>query len=574
MLNEASPATPPAVPEPGAAKRRGGRLRRNPRGQGLGGRAAGPDFSWPAAPSGPVLPGQAGYPPRALPPTAPSAPNLDPALSLPKLKARRGATPPRAVDGWPPPRTERSTFRSGRFKLSLGLLAAFTLLAVIPNLIALTTGTSSRTPPTYQTPRARPSQQPAVWNVKAEKLRPELPEPTLISSIDGSFDGVRVIDAGKAWLVLSGDKKDASTVLHGLAPGTGAELWRRDLPSGLCSRTLVKGAALCASATATDPATGLGTAWHLALLDPATGKERRGTEFDGWLTLIYAAENRALLVEQRQPAPHAVVTGLNPDLTRAWRLDLRDQPQHAGLFSENRVYDRDLPIPDGPALDRPRIRTVAHGLTALWAGQTTAFFNLADGTLVGMPRCSRLVDDGERLWCNQGEVAAALNYRIKPLYETDLGTRLAFPHRDPRAGDITDPVFLTRDGKAVRLNLATGRTIGPLVNTRNGSAFGMVTSPQTAYVAGLTLVWDDTAMFAVNARTGELAWQVDRKYFSGEVFDWNGRILLAGSDLAVVDRGDGATLSQADQPYGLYTDALDDVLVGNGPDEIARLVNP
>ncbi len=331
----------------------------------------------------------------------------------------------------------------------------------------------------------------------------------------------------------------------------------------------------CASAIEHDPGHRVwARRWHLALLDPATGAERHSADWTGWLTLLHVDGARVLLVEQRQPAPHAVLTVLDDTLQQRAQFDLRDQSQHDGMFSNNRIHLRTLPIPAGPALDRPRIRSVADGLTALWVGQAAAFVDLDRATLVGVPRCSRLVDDGKRLWCNQGNLAAALSYALKPLYETDLGTRLAFPDRDPRAGDVTDPVFLRSDGAAVRVDLTTGRTAGPLVNTRNGSAFGMVTSPQVAYSDGLTLVWDSSTLFAVRARTGELLWQSANPGSIDDVYAWDGRLLLTGYQLRVLDPATGTVVRTYRQSSGLYTHVVGEVLVGGGPDQVARLMNP
>ena len=373
---------------------------------------------------------------------------------------------------------------------------------------------------------------------------------------------------------VTGDAEDRRIAVHGLDAGTGRPLWRADLPNGICAAIPLKSRLVCAASVATDPATGLGTRWRISLLDPATGRETRGADFTGWLTLIHVDGDRVLLVEQRQPAPHAVLTGLDADLRQRWHLDLSDQQQHAGLFSDNRIYYRKLPIPDGPALDRPRIRKVADGLTALWSGQTTAFVDLRSGKLTGMPRCSRLVDDGERLWCNDGPLAVSYSYTLRKLHQTALNTRLAFPDRDPRAGDVTDPVFLQSDGRAVRVDLATGKTLGPLAQTRNGSAFGMITSPKATFVAGLTLLSDSSTMFAVDARSGKLHWQGQKPRSLGDAWAWREKLLFTDSVVRVLDPADGKEQAAYRQRHGLYTTLVGDVLVGIGPDEVARLTDP
>lgn len=474
----------------------------------------------------------------------------------------------------PTPKAPSPADRSQLARRAAGLLALyvgiFVLVIVVLGLLPNRTG---RPLPT-RTPAPTLPVLPPVWSVDPGQLRPDLSRAEFLSPVDGTFDANRLVAVGDTWAVLTADTEDRRIAVHGLDAATGRPLWRTDLPNGVCAATPVRSRLVCAASVATDPATGLGTRWRISLLDPATGRETRGTDFTGWLTLIHADGDRVLLVEQRQPAPHAVLTGLDADLRQRWQLDLRDQPRHAGLFSDNRIFYRKLPIPDGPALDRPRIRKVAGGLTALWSGQTTAFVDLRTGTLVGMPRCSRLVDDGERLWCNDGPVAVAYSYRLRRLHETALNTRLAFPDRDPRAGDVTDPVFLEADGRAVRVELTTGKTLGPLAQTRNGSAFGMTVSPKAAFVGGLTLLSDSSTLFAVNARTGKLHWRQPKPSSVGDVWAWRGKLLLADSTVRVLDPADGREQAAYRQRHGLYTTVVGDVLVGIGPDEVARLTDP
>ncbi|MFT4294213.1 MAG: PQQ-binding-like beta-propeller repeat protein [Micropruina sp.] len=456
--------------------------------------------------------------------------------------------------------------------VGLYLLILF-LIAVVGGLIDAGSTRSDPTP--TRTPAPRVPTLDAVWSVQPDSLRPDLGGGAeLITPLDGSFDDNRLVVAGATWVVLSGDSADRRVAVHGLDAATGRPLWRNDLPDGMCAGRPLDGAVLCAASTATDPATGLGTRWRISLFDPATGRELRGTDFDGWLTLLRADGDRVMLVEQRQPAPHAVLTGLDATLKQRWRIDLRDQQEHVGLFSNDRIFYRKLPIPDGPALDRPRIRKVANGLTALWSGQSTAFVDLRRGVLVGLPRCSRLVDDGQRLWCNQGNRATAFSYRLERLHRTADDTRLAFPYRDPRAGDVTDPVFTEAGGRAVRVDPASGRTLGELAETRNGSAFGLKLSPRADFVDGVTLLSDSSLTIAVDARTGASHWQRQKPDAMDEVWKWGDRLLLTGSYVRLLDRSTGRELVAYRQRHGLYTAVVGDTLVGIGPDEVARLTRP
>lgn len=610
-LEDPERSTPPTAvgqqPTPPEPAPRGLRrwFRRRPKHDGLGDQAAGPDFSWPAAPASdttrtqpqpPNLPATSSTLNRrwAQPPSRPAAKGRTPskarantAQPAPKASATGEQEPIRSMAELAEDlkrssrrsaggrATKRTTQRGrlGRVAQSMGLylILFWVLMAVISAVVRAVDGD-----PSSQPTRTRTTPAPNItarWNLGIGDLRPDLTGARVLTSPDASFDYPGLVDAGDTWVVLTGDEDDKQIAVHGIDAQAGTQRWRNDLPDGLCATGLVGKRVLCAAASAHDPASGLGTKWRVSLLDANTGREVRGIDFDGWLTMVHADGDRILLVEQRQPAPHAVLTVLDASLKQVSQLDLKDQPQHDGMFSDNRIIVRNQPIPEGPALDRPRIRKVADGLTALWVGQTTAFLDLNKGTLIGMPRCSRLVDDGARLWCNDGPLATAYSYTLEKLAQTELNTRLAFPYRDPRGGDVTDPVFLKSDGKAVRVDPKTGETIGPLADTRNGSAFGLVTSPNVTYVDGLTLVSDSSNVFAVDAKTGELFWQRERSGIRPDALAWDDGLLLIGDDLRQVDPKTGRERSPAyRQPFGLYTLAAGAVLVGYGPDEIARLV--
>ncbi|MFT3971327.1 MAG: PQQ-binding-like beta-propeller repeat protein [Micropruina sp.] len=596
----ARPASEPSSSQGGRRGVPGGRPRwrrgRSRRHKGLGSQSAGPDFRWPSAspvPGGPGRARQSGVPglDGRVEPGAGASTGEDGAHGVgdgaggvrgaargvrrgaKKGKRRGGRAAAAPLPNRPPQAPDAP---AARLRRAVGLLALYVgiFVLIIVVLGSLSDRADRRTPSPGRTTEPVLSELSSVWSVQPAQLRPDLSKAEFLSPVDGSFDANRVVAIGTTWAVLTADTEDRRVALHGLDAATGRPLWRTDLPNGVCAAAPVKSRLVCAASTATDPATGLGVRWRISLFDPATGRESRGVDFTGWLTLIHVNGDRVLLVEQRQPAPHAVLTGLGADLRQRWKLDLRDQLQHAGLFSDNRIFYRKLPIPDGPALDRPRIRKVADGLTALWAGQTTAFVDLRTGTLAGMPRCSRLVDDGKRLWCNDGARAVAYSYALRMLYGTELNIRLAFPDRDPRAGDVTDPVFLRSDGQAVRVDLTTGATIGPLAQTRNGSAFGLSTSPKASFVAGRTLLWDSSTLFAVDARTGKLHWQRPKPRWVDEVWAWRGKLLITGSGVTLLDPADGRQLSAYRQWHGIDTLPVGDVLVGIGPDEVARLTDP
>lgn len=454
------------------------------------------------------------------------------------------------------------------------VLIVVVILAMV--VVSMVVRAAARSPqPTHSySPWTPAPELKAKWRVSAVTLRRDLKKPAFVSEVDGAMDHDYVVASPKTWIVLTAQAPRDQVRIQGLDPTTGEQRWQRDAAQGVCARQLLKGALVCAAATRTDAASGLGTSWKLMRLNPETGAELASSTFDGWLTLMTVQQGRLVLVEQRLPAPHAVITTLNSALERQWRQDLVDQPHHSLLFSENRVTSQGSRIPDGPALDRPRIRQVAHGLMALWSGLATAFVDVKANKLVAMPRCSRLVDDGARLWCNAGDKAQAYSYTMKPLYATPTGVRLAFPDRDPRDGDVTDPVFLKSTGEAVRVDLRSGKVLGLLVPTKNGSAFGTAFSPTVSYAGGVSYIADQSTVYAVKARTGQLLWSsVKLSTVPDAVYRWGDKVLWAGYKLALVDPKDGAIATEYRLRGAYYTQIIDGDLVGLG-EEIARLEKP
>lgn len=175
------------------------------------------------------------------------------------------------------------------------------------------------------------------------------------------------------------------------------------------------------------------------------------------------------------------------DLGRRWTQDLTAQPCQVELFSKGRITERTEPERPGLALDRPRFRDVGSGLLSIWAGQRTAFIDVADGGLVMMPHCSRLVDDGSRLWCNEADGASAYSCAGRKLFRV-RGPRLAFPNLDLHAASGLDrgqPVFIKDDGQAVAVDAVNNKIGVAYTPPGRGSAFGLTILP-AAYTAGST----------------------------------------------------------------------------------------
>lgn len=118
------------------------------------------------------------------------------------------------------------------------------------------------------------------------------------------------------------------------------------------------------------------------------------------------------------------------------------------------------------------------------------------GKLRAMLPCSRPVDDGERIWCSYGGLTAvAHGYDFKPLHKAEQGIDLAFPARDPKYGDVMKPLFLREDGVAMKVDLATGKTVGQLVDTGTDEVF----------FEGGKLINADYAIQCIDPATGQVS---------------------------------------------------------------------
>ena len=78
----------------------------------------------------------------------------------------------------------------------------------------------------------------------------------------------------------------------------------------------------------------------------------------------------------------------------------------------------------------------------------------------------------------------------------------------------------------------------------------------------------------MRAETGDEVWQQPTTVFFDVPYEWRGRILVASSTLLLLDPATGETVKSYRQSLGFDTVPLGDVLVGAGPDVVARLVDP
>ncbi len=100
-----------------------------------------------------------------------------------------------------------------------------------------------------------------------------------------------------------------------------------------------------------------------------------------------------------------------------------------------------------------------------------------------------------------------------PLERTDSDVRLAFPGRDPRAGDVTHPVFIQPEGNAVRVDATTGRTRGP---------------PRVQAIGQrVTLMGDSSRMASIDPVGGLVVWSAPGLERAGEVYAHDGKLFEA-----------------------------------------------
>ena len=160
-----------------------------------------------------------------------------------------------------------------------------------------------------------------------------------------------------------------------------------------------------------------------------------------------------------------------------------------------------------------------------------------------------------------------------PLERTDSDVRLAFPGRDPRAGDVTHPVFIQPEGNAVRVDATTGRTLGPLVASSNGSAFGMVISPRVHAIGReVTLMGDSSRMASIDPVGGLVIWSAPGLERADDVYAHDGKLLLTGRVTRLVDPATGDVLATWRRRVGYDMVPVGDAFASVDADEVARTV--
>lgn len=426
-----------------------------------------------------------------------------------------GGTAPAPIPQIPDPNIDPKTFR--RRKRLLGGTLLIVVVLVIINWVDDQRGSgddAASRPRPEGTPRPTldaPRQAANVrWQRAPGDFRHDLESPRFVNSISGDFDAGHVAMIGDIWLVITGNENATDTELTALDPADGSELWRRSLDGVLCATEAPESGVLCASALEREPQTGLGTRWRLHRLDPRTGSDRVHADIDAWATAVHYTGGTFVVLEQRRPAPHAVVRAYAADdLSELWVRDLKRERGHAEMFSGNRIIGRPEPKQLGDAaLDRPRFRDLGKTAVAVWAGQRTAFLDRRTGKLIMMPRCTRPVDDGRRLWCNAGGDSVARSYSGEELYQT-TGVRLTYAKGDAGGRDITRPVFYDPDGAIHSVDPKSGETLGKISDLGMSPTFSGTLDPGSVHAGGHTFVSGEGGTVLLDDEKDAVVWHND-----------------------------------------------------------------
>lgn len=430
--------------------------------------------------------------------------------------------------------------------------------------------------PESSAPKVPQRPAPISWKIEPAALRPQLAGAKFIGGMDGDFSGPYVAEQAGVWLTLTGAADEQNTVLHALDPDTGTVRWQRPLEGGLCASEAGPAGIVCAGVIDRDPRSGSGRRWLLQRLDPKTGEVIRRLEVDGWFSALHRSGDTVIALEQREPGPHAVLRGFDPQtLKQRWIRDLKDEPGQDEMFSENKVTNRKLPNQD-LVLDRPRFRDVGPrtghgdeagtGLVALWAGGRTAFVQPQTGKLVMMPHCSRLVDDGKRLWCNEVAGAASYSYRGK-LRHRIKGPRLAFPDDDGIGVDRNRPVFIDDAGAPISVDRESGTVAGAYAAPGAGSVWGMKTTPSVESVGRYTFLIGGAGTMLVDPREDKIIWTNPSITNSDQPILRGREVMFGNSNWDIVDLRTGKRRATF-EAEGLYTVSIGDRIAGVGPEEI------
>lgn len=203
----------------------------------------------------------------------------------------------------------------------------------------------------------------------------------------------------------------------------------------------------------------------------------------------------------------------------------------------------------------------------MWAGQSTAFIDPADGRLVMFPHCSRLVDDGDRLWCNEVDGATAYSYAGKKWFRVK-GPRLAFPDDDGRGVDQNRPVFIDGEGAAISVDTKLGTVGRAYTPPGAGSAFGTKTLPRASTVGDNTFLIGEAGAILLEPDADRTVWTNPDVTVSDLPVLVGDRVLMGYSRRDVVELTSGRTTARIPID-AIYLDQVGTQLAASGADQVS-----
>ena len=327
-----------------------------------------------------------------------------------------------------------------------------------------------------------------------------------MGSVDGTADGPTVIDAGDTWVAMTADQAEGDLRLHALDAETGEERWAQQLDNGLCAGTLLHGSLVCASSLDFDDDMNTGSRWLIQLVDPASGDLVGSTETDAYIDAISVTRGKILLVEQRPATSGAVLTGLTAGLEPAFELDLAGQEHASEMLTPNGDPTR-VNGPAGRGLGPVRVRAAGDQLTAVAIGNAAAFVDVSSGSLAGLRPCTLFVNEGTRLWCNEGSHAQAYDQALQPLVKTASGVQLVSAQTDLR--DAVTPALFAVGDELVAVDPRSGRSTGSFLHGTYATSFSPGARPHVSFTGGLTIISGTRWTVSVDASSGKVLWQND-----------------------------------------------------------------
>ena len=485
--------------------------------------------------------------------------------------------------------------RAGRF------LGAIATVAVVVAGCSTTGGSDSTADPTASpsssapsstptdasnesaSPTASPSLAPppsvATWSVSAGAFREGLE----FVEWSGQWGVDVVVALPEVWVVgLAEEKAMMLTSLVGLHPDTGAELWRQDVSTGMCSQQLVNDQIIClTSAQGADDQGVLLGPLEVVSIDASTGEATRTPSTVIEPIRIFPTTSGVLVVtpsQERVPGEGDSAPGARLSLLdfstggEVWGVELGLLPQGDLLFARNG---------GGGLMQVLPLWQEASGVVVLGSSLAPgiALIDPAVGLIGGVVACEHQVVFHDSLFCQvtnrKTEASSVLRRNLagEALWAAD---DLALPLA--RVPQGTQPVAL-RGTRVMQVDWETG-AVGGVVLDLGDPADRQFS--QGLGISGLggadpTFIHNDNEMVAAFNGDGSLAWTKQGwRSAPRELAAQGDLVVLADHDgvLMGLDRLTGAELWRQAIPEGGWVEAVPGAVIVIDGDAVQRFDLP